>query len=127
MKLVSWTSTALIIRLRSSKYDRKENPGALVEKQSDPYRSHSFYVIRVFLKTAVEPREGVNMYKSIMLYNREHTKEVIRNSMIKHSLEGSPDDFTLSQLLPDKELEVPLYVNVYYAIEWYKSMKIFHL
>ena len=42
------------------------------------------------------------MYKSIMLSNREHTREVICSAMLKHGLEGSPDDFTLSQLLPDK-------------------------
>jgi hypothetical protein len=42
------------------------------------------------------------MYKSIMLSNREHTREVICSAMLKHGLEGSPDDFTLAQMLPDK-------------------------
>ena len=42
------------------------------------------------------------MYKSIMLSNREHTREVICSAMMKHGLEGSPEDFTLSQFLPDK-------------------------
>ena len=45
---------------------------------------------------------GVIMYKSIMLSNREHTREVICSAMLKHGLEGSPDDFTLAQMLPDK-------------------------
>ena len=36
--------------------------------------------------------------------------------MLKHSLEGDPEDFTLSQVLPDKELVIPPNANVYYAI-----------
>jgi hypothetical protein len=47
------------------------------------------------------------MYKSIMLSNREHTREVICSAMLKHGLEGSPDDFTLAQMLPDKGTRVP--------------------
>lgn len=42
------------------------------------------------------------MYKSIMLSNREHTREVICSAMLKHGLEGSPDDYNLAQMLPDK-------------------------
>ena len=42
------------------------------------------------------------MYKSIMIGNHERTREVIRNAMMKHGLEGSPDSYTLSQILPDK-------------------------
>ena len=42
------------------------------------------------------------MYKSIMIGNNERTREVIRNAMMKHGLEGSPDNYTLSQVLPDK-------------------------
>jgi len=42
------------------------------------------------------------MYKSIMISNYEKTREVIRSAMMKHGLEGSPEGYTLSQLLPDK-------------------------
>ena len=42
------------------------------------------------------------MYKSIMLSNREHTSEVICSAMLKHGLEGAPEDYSLAQLLPDK-------------------------
>ena len=42
------------------------------------------------------------MYKSIMLSNREHTSEVICSAMLKHGLEGCPEEYSLSQLLPDK-------------------------
>ena len=45
---------------------------------------------------------GVIMYKSIMIGNHERTREVIRNAMMKHGLEGSPDSYSLSQVLPDK-------------------------
>ena len=40
------------------------------------------------------------MYKSIMIGNHERTKEVIRSAMMKHGLEGSPENYTLSQFLP---------------------------
>merc|ERR1712088_461293 len=83
---------------------------------ADPYRSPDFYIIRVSWGDETEATEGVIMYKSIMLSNREHTREVICSAMLKHGLEGSPDDFTLSQLLPDKELQIPPNANVYYAI-----------
>jgi ral guanine nucleotide dissociation stimulator-like 1 len=56
------------------------------------------------------------MYKSIMLSNREHTSEVICSAMLKHGLEGCPEEYSLSQLLPDKELMIPSNANVYYAI-----------
>jgi hypothetical protein len=42
------------------------------------------------------------MYKSIMVGNHERTKEVIHNAMLKHGLGGSPENYSLSQLLPDK-------------------------
>ena len=44
---------------------------------------------------------GVNLYKSIMLSNSERTISVIRSAMMKHGIEGNPDDYTLAQLLPD--------------------------
>jgi len=56
------------------------------------------------------------MYKSIMLSNREHTREVICSAMLKHGIEGSPEEFNLAQMLPDKELVIPPNANVYYAI-----------
>ena len=40
------------------------------------------------------------MYKSIMIGNHERTKEVIRSAMMKHGLEGSPENYTRSQFLP---------------------------
>ena len=57
------------------------------------------------------------MYKSIMIGNHERTREVIRSAMMKHGLEGSPENYNLSQLLPDgAELPIPAKANVYYAI-----------
>ena len=69
---------------------------------ADPYKTPDFYIIRVSWETSSEATEGVIMYKSIMLSNREHTREVICSAMMKHGIEGTPDDFTLSQVLPDK-------------------------
>ena len=42
------------------------------------------------------------MYKSIMLSNNERTPQVIRNAMLKLGIEGNPDSYTLSQILPDR-------------------------
>ena len=36
-----------------------------------------------------------------MIANSERTPAVIRSAMMKHGLEGSPENFTLSQLLPE--------------------------
>merc|ERR1719278_2031830 len=90
--------------------------GEAGEKPADPYRSPEFYIIRVSWGEDAEATQGVIMYKSIMLSNREHTREVICSAMMKHGVEGCPEDFTLSQLLPDKELQIPPKANVYYAI-----------
>ena len=64
-----------------------------------------FYVFSVhatFPVNIIVSNLGVIMYKSIMLSNREHTREVICSAMLKHGLEGSPEDFNLAQMLPDK-------------------------
>lgn len=81
-----------------------------------PYKTPEFYIIRVSIDSSGPETEGVIMYKSIMIGNHERTREVIRNAMMKHGLEGSPDNYTLSQLLPDKELLIPAKANVYYAV-----------
>ena len=70
-----------------------------------PYKTSDFYIIRVSIDPGGEgerPTEGVIMYKSIMVSNHEKTGSVIRSAMMKHGLEGSPDHYTLSQVLPDK-------------------------
>lgn len=60
--------------------------------------------------------QGVVLYKSIMLSNNERTPQVIRNAMLKLGLEGSPDQYTLAQVLPDREMVLPNSANVYYAV-----------
>ena len=87
-----------LVNSSPSKCDKTEKPA------SDPYKTPDFYIIRVSWETSSEATEGVIMYKSIMLSNREHTREVICSAMLKHGIEGSPDDYTLSQVLPDKGL-----------------------
>ena len=67
-----------------------------------PYKTSEFYIIRVSIESAGPATEGVIMYKSIMVSNHERTGSVIRSAMMKHGLEGSPENYTLSQLLPDK-------------------------
>lgn len=108
--------TSLSSPVRSENSEKPGSQPSSSQASSDPYRSPDFYIIRVSWETGTEATEGVIMYKSIMLSNREHTREVICSAMLKHSLEGAPEDFTLSQLLPDKELVIPPNSNVYYAI-----------
>merc|ERR1711981_1296837 len=108
--------TSLASSSSPTKCDKSEKAGTSATPLADPYRSPDFYIIRVSLEAATEATEGVIMYKSIMLSNREHTREVICSAMMKHGVEGNPDDFTLSQLLPDKEMQIPPKANVYYAI-----------
>lgn len=75
-----------------------------------------FYIIKVTCETDSAELEGIVLYKSIMLSNNERTPQVIRNAMMKLGMEGDPDKFTLSQILPDKELMLPANANVYYAV-----------
>lgn len=75
-----------------------------------------FYIIKVTCETDSAELEGIVLYKSIMLSNNERTPQVIRNAMMKLGLEGDPDKLTLSQILPDKELMLPVNANVYYAV-----------
>jgi len=53
---------------------------------------------------------GVVLYKSIMLSNNERTPQVIRNAMLKFCIDDDPENYTLSQVLPDKGL------FIYYCI-----------
>lgn len=75
-----------------------------------------FYIIKVTCETDSAELEGIVLYKSIMLSNNERTPQVVRNAMMKLGLEGDSDRFTLSQILPDKELMLPANANVYYAV-----------
>lgn len=78
---------------------------------------------------------GIVLYKSIMLSNNERTPQVIRNAMLKFCIDDDPENYTLSQVLPDKgllnyyfspitfinksvisEMVLPMTANVYYAV-----------
>ncbi|XP_019764182.2 ral guanine nucleotide dissociation stimulator-like 1 isoform X2 [Dendroctonus ponderosae] len=78
--------------------------------------SPDFYIIKVTYETDNPETEGIVLYKSIMLSNNERTPQVIRNAMYKLGLEGNPDQYTLAQVLPDKEMTLPSNANVYYAV-----------
>ncbi|XP_029164564.1 ral guanine nucleotide dissociation stimulator isoform X1 [Nylanderia fulva] len=87
---------------------------------SSPSHSHKsspdFYIIKVTMETDNVETEGVVLYKSIMLSNNERTPQVIRNAMLKLGIEGNPDQYTLAQVLPDREMVLPTSANVYYAV-----------
>ncbi|XP_014204079.1 ral guanine nucleotide dissociation stimulator isoform X2 [Copidosoma floridanum] len=87
---------------------------------SSPGHSHvsspDFYIIKVTMESDSRETEGVVLYKSIMLSNNERTPQVIRNAMLKLDIEGNPDQFTLAQVLPDREMVLPSSANVYYAV-----------
>ncbi|XP_046485852.1 ral guanine nucleotide dissociation stimulator-like 1 isoform X1 [Neodiprion pinetum] len=85
-----------------------------------PTHSHKsspdFYIIKVTMESESVETEGVVLYKSIMLSNNERTPQVIRNAMLKLNVEGSPEHYTLAQVLPDREMVLPNSANVYYAV-----------
>lgn len=87
---------------------------------SSPGHSHKnspdFYIIKVTMESENVETDGVVLYKSIMLSNNERTPQVIRNAMLKLGIEGSPDQYTLAQVLPDREMVLPHSANVYYAV-----------
>ncbi|KAF0702495.1 ral guanine nucleotide dissociation stimulator-like 1, partial [Aphis craccivora] len=56
------------------------------------------------------------VYKSIMLSNKERTPQVIRNALLKFGIDDDPESYTLSHVLPDKEMILPMSANVYYAV-----------
>lgn len=87
-------------------------------KDDSPLKKSSpdFYIIKVTFETDQVELDGIVLYKSIMLGNNERTPQVIRNAMLKLGLEGDPERYTLSQVLPDKELLLPNNANVYYAV-----------
>ncbi|XP_018571237.1 ral guanine nucleotide dissociation stimulator-like 1 isoform X4 [Anoplophora glabripennis] len=78
--------------------------------------SPEFYIIKVTYETDNAETDGIVLYKSIMLSNNERTPQVIRNAMYKLGLEGNPDQYTLAQVLPEKEMLLPPNANVYYAV-----------
>ncbi|CAH1117898.1 unnamed protein product [Phaedon cochleariae] len=78
--------------------------------------SPDFYIIKVTYETDGVETDGIVLYKSIMLSNNERTPQVVRNAMYKLGLEGSPEGYTLAQVLPDKEMVLPANSNVYYAV-----------
>lgn len=90
--------------------------GQLVQNSPLKNASPDFYIIRVTHETDCVELDGIVLYKSIMLGNNERTPQVIRNAMMKLGLEANPDDYTLSQVLPDRELKLPQNANVYYAV-----------
>ncbi|XP_050309313.1 ral guanine nucleotide dissociation stimulator-like 1 isoform X7 [Anthonomus grandis grandis] len=90
------------------------NSGTL--SNSSQKSSPDFYIIKVTLETDNSETEGVVLYKSIMLSNNERTPQVIRNAMYKLGLEGNPDQYTLAQVLPEKDMVLPANANVYYAV-----------
>lgn len=88
----------------------------LVQHSPQKNGSPDFYIIKVTYEAEHTEVEGVVLYKSIMLGNNERTPQVIRNAMMKLALEGDPDQYQLSQVLPEKELLMPYNANVYYAV-----------
>ncbi|XP_043475863.1 ral guanine nucleotide dissociation stimulator isoform X1 [Leptopilina heterotoma] len=85
-----------------------------------PSHSHKsspdFYIIKVTMESDNVETDGVILYKSIMLSNNERTPQVIRNAMLKLGIEGNPDQYTLAQVLPDRDMVLPTSANVYYAV-----------
>ncbi|KAG8186600.1 hypothetical protein JTE90_019922 [Oedothorax gibbosus] len=82
-----------------------------------------FYIIKVSLEQKSCDIGGVNMYKSIMLYNSDRTRTVITNAMSKHGIDDVPENYLLVQLVPGGEILFPDSANVYYAVNRNHELK----
>lgn len=125
LSLESSSTTSTSGQLLSSRANGHSTPvnakgpvinGQLVNKSPLKNTCPDFYIIRVTYETDHVELDGIVLYKSIMLGNNERTPQVIRNAMLKLGLDANPDDYTLSQVLPDRELRLPGTANVYYAV-----------
>ncbi|XP_056135872.1 ral guanine nucleotide dissociation stimulator-like 1 [Lampris incognitus] len=69
------------------------------------------------IRVSVECGNNGNVYKSILLTSQDHTPQVIQRALEKHNMEDvSFHEFSLSQVLNDKELQIPDKANVFYAM-----------
>ncbi|XP_026325565.1 ral guanine nucleotide dissociation stimulator isoform X3 [Hyposmocoma kahamanoa] len=107
---------SLDMSLSSANSGQKQTNGKIGGASPAHTNGPDFYIIRVTYESDNVETEGVVLYKSIMLSNNERTPQVIRNAMLKLNLEGDPDSYTLSQVLPDREMVLPANANVYYAV-----------
>ncbi|GFS35884.1 ral guanine nucleotide dissociation stimulator-like 1 [Nephila pilipes] len=82
-----------------------------------------FYIIKVSLEQKNCDISGINMYKSIMLNNSDRTRTVITNAMLKHGVDGDPEEYMLVQLVPGGEIVFPESANVYYAVNRNHELK----
>lgn len=80
---------------------------------STPFKSSDACVIRVSMEVGID---NVQVYKSIMLHNTEHTHTVIQRVLEKYDKKGKDKDYCLLQVLPDSELLIPEKSNVFYAM-----------
>ncbi|XP_071043904.1 ral guanine nucleotide dissociation stimulator-like 1 [Parasteatoda tepidariorum] len=94
---------------------------SLSNGSSSPFQE--FYIIKISLEQKNCDNDGVNMYKSIMLNNSDRTRTVITNAMLKHGIEGNPDDYILVQLVPGGEIVFPHSANVFYAVNRSHELK----
>jgi len=79
------------------------------------WRSSESCVVKVSME--VTECHYTNNYKSILLSNADHTKDVIKNILSKFSIEGKPDEYAVFQILPSNdELQIPDKGNVFYAL-----------
>lgn len=81
-----------------------------------PWNSPETKVVKVAMET--NDSHHTNHYKSIALVNSDHTKNVIKNILMKFNIEDrDTDDFVIFQKLSDdKELQLPDKGNLFYAI-----------
>lgn len=93
---------SLDMSLSSANSGQKQTNGKIGGASPAHTNGPDFYIIRVTYESDNVETEGVVLYKSIMLSNNERTPQVIRNAMLKLNLEGDPDAYTLSQVLPDR-------------------------
>ncbi|EEC02235.1 conserved hypothetical protein, partial [Ixodes scapularis] len=112
----AWQSTGSLL----SALSLQRSPGRGMMSQCPPPAPAGAPDLKVIRVSVEQPQEatasGLNLYKSILLSNGDHTPAVVRHALDKHGLEGDPDEFVLAQQLPDSEIVFPASANVFYAL-----------
>lgn len=112
----AWQSTGSLL----SALSLQRSPGRGMMSQCPPPAPAGAPDLKVIRVSLEQPQDatasGLNLYKSILLSNGDHTPAVVRHALDKHGLEGDPDEFVLAQQLPDSEIVFPASANVFYAL-----------
>ncbi|VDP29726.1 unnamed protein product [Soboliphyme baturini] len=68
------------------------------------------YIVRVVLDHSLQPDGYETVYKCVKLENSDKTRTLVLKAMSKHNISGDPNDYCISQLLPDGGIDVTTFL-----------------